>query len=109
MAEGTHEIELTNVTKEGHPKGDPSQFKLLKVLGQGSFGKASSASFVLFVFLSSPKTWGIHVFSSALGRVLLWSLLCCPDWICSTELGFVGYNILKLHTVLRGTLQWRTF
>ncbi|KAL1435947.1 hypothetical protein MTO96_010711 [Rhipicephalus appendiculatus] len=39
MAEGTHEIELTNVTKEGHPKGDPSQFKLLKVLGQGSFGK----------------------------------------------------------------------
>lgn len=39
IAEGTHEIELTSVTKEGHPKGDPSQFKLLKVLGQGSFGK----------------------------------------------------------------------
>lgn len=34
-----HEIELTSITKEGHPKGDPNQFKLLKVLGQGSFGK----------------------------------------------------------------------
>ncbi|XP_076307788.1 ribosomal protein S6 kinase alpha-2-like isoform X1 [Tachypleus tridentatus] len=37
--EEVHEIELTNITKEGHPKGDPGQFKLLKVLGQGSFGK----------------------------------------------------------------------
>lgn len=33
------EIEVNNVTKEGHPKPDPQQFKLLKVLGQGSFGK----------------------------------------------------------------------
>ncbi|XP_074601761.1 ribosomal protein S6 kinase II isoform X2 [Brevipalpus obovatus] len=33
------EIELTNVTKEGHPNADPSQFALLKVLGEGSFGK----------------------------------------------------------------------
>lgn len=37
--DGTHEIELTDVTKEGHDKADPSQFELLKVLGQGSFGK----------------------------------------------------------------------
>ncbi|XP_022237329.1 ribosomal protein S6 kinase alpha-2-like isoform X3 [Limulus polyphemus] len=37
--EGVREIELTSITKEGHPKGDPGQFKLLKVLGQGSFGK----------------------------------------------------------------------
>lgn len=35
----TREIEVTNITKDGHPKGDPSQFQLLKVLGQGSFGK----------------------------------------------------------------------
>lgn len=33
------EIEVVNVTKEGHPVGDPSQFALLRVLGEGSFGK----------------------------------------------------------------------
>ncbi|XP_025016419.1 ribosomal protein S6 kinase alpha-2 isoform X2 [Tetranychus urticae] len=33
------EIEVTNVTKEGHPAADPNQFALLKVLGEGSFGK----------------------------------------------------------------------
>lgn len=35
----THEIELGEVVREGHDKADPSQFELLKVLGQGSFGK----------------------------------------------------------------------
>ncbi|KAJ9577924.1 hypothetical protein L9F63_025215, partial [Diploptera punctata] len=35
----THEFELKEVTKEGHDKADPGQFELLKVLGQGSFGK----------------------------------------------------------------------
>lgn len=34
-----HEIELRDVVKEGHDKADPSQFELLKVLGEGSFGK----------------------------------------------------------------------
>lgn len=33
------EIEVNDVTREGHDKADPSQFELLKVLGQGSFGK----------------------------------------------------------------------
>ncbi|XP_049872430.1 ribosomal protein S6 kinase 2 beta isoform X2 [Pectinophora gossypiella] len=33
------EVELQDVTKEGHEKADPSQFELLKVLGEGSFGK----------------------------------------------------------------------
>lgn len=33
------EIELQDVVKEGHEKADPSQFELLKVLGEGSFGK----------------------------------------------------------------------
>ncbi|XP_075226417.1 ribosomal protein S6 kinase alpha-2-like isoform X2 [Lycorma delicatula] len=37
--ENEHEIELKEVIKEGHEKADPSQFELLKVLGQGSFGK----------------------------------------------------------------------
>lgn len=35
----SHEIELVEVTREGHDRADPSQFELLKVLGQGSFGK----------------------------------------------------------------------
>lgn len=33
------EIELGDVIKEGHEKAEPSQFELLKVLGEGSFGK----------------------------------------------------------------------
>ncbi|VDP11444.1 unnamed protein product [Soboliphyme baturini] len=37
--ESTTEIEVRDITKEGHEKADPSQFELLKVLGQGSFGK----------------------------------------------------------------------
>ncbi|XP_059057397.1 ribosomal protein S6 kinase 2 beta [Achroia grisella] len=33
------EVVLQDVVKEGHDKADPSQFELLKVLGEGSFGK----------------------------------------------------------------------
>jgi len=33
------EIELTEVTREGYEKAQASHFELLKVLGQGSFGK----------------------------------------------------------------------
>ncbi|XP_066999104.2 ribosomal protein S6 kinase 2 beta isoform X2 [Anabrus simplex] len=35
----THEFEVKDIVKEGHEKADPGQFELLKVLGQGSFGK----------------------------------------------------------------------
>jgi len=34
-----HEIELKELIKEGHERAERSQFELLKVLGQGSFGK----------------------------------------------------------------------
>ena len=34
-----HEIEISQDTIKGCAKADPSQFELLKVLGQGSFGK----------------------------------------------------------------------
>ena len=33
------QIELTDLTKAGNEKASPSQFELLKVLGQGSYGK----------------------------------------------------------------------
>ncbi|XP_057617315.1 ribosomal protein S6 kinase alpha-2 isoform X3 [Chionomys nivalis] len=33
------EIDISNHVKEGFEKADPSQFELLKVLGQGSYGK----------------------------------------------------------------------
>lgn len=33
------EVEVKELTREGHERADPSQFELLKVLGQGSFGK----------------------------------------------------------------------
>uniref|UniRef100_A0A8C5B7A8 Ribosomal protein S6 kinase n=1 Tax=Gadus morhua TaxID=8049 RepID=A0A8C5B7A8_GADMO len=36
---GYKEIPITHHVKEGCEKADPSQFELLKVLGQGSFGK----------------------------------------------------------------------
>jgi hypothetical protein len=34
-----HEIEITNITKEGCERADASQFELLQTLGAGSFGK----------------------------------------------------------------------
>lgn len=33
------EIDISHHVKEGFEKADPSQFELLKVLGQGSYGK----------------------------------------------------------------------
>ncbi|XP_058454664.1 ribosomal protein S6 kinase 2 beta isoform X3 [Malaya genurostris] len=33
------EYDIRDVVREGHEKADPSQFELLKVLGEGSFGK----------------------------------------------------------------------
>ncbi|XP_016999321.2 ribosomal protein S6 kinase 2 beta [Drosophila takahashii] len=39
LDETENEFELKEVIKEGHDKADPSQFELLRVLGEGSFGK----------------------------------------------------------------------
>ena len=38
---GMTEIEVNDVTREGCERATPSQFELLRVLGQGSFGKVS--------------------------------------------------------------------
>ncbi|XP_014489551.1 PREDICTED: ribosomal protein S6 kinase 2 beta [Dinoponera quadriceps] len=35
----SHEIEVRDMVRDGHEKAEPSHFELLKVLGQGSFGK----------------------------------------------------------------------
>ena len=35
----SHEIELQEVVRDGHERAEPGFFELLKVLGQGSFGK----------------------------------------------------------------------
>lgn len=37
------EIDISHHVKEGCEKADPSQFELLKVLGQGSYGKVGSS------------------------------------------------------------------
>lgn len=38
------EIDISHHVKEGFEKADPSQFELLKVLGQGSYGKVGHPS-----------------------------------------------------------------
>lgn len=35
----SHEIEVREMVRDGYEKAEPSHFELLKVLGQGSFGK----------------------------------------------------------------------
>lgn len=44
------EINITHVVKEGSEKADASQFELLKVLGQGSFGKVTLVLPLLLLF-----------------------------------------------------------
>lgn len=44
------EFELNDVVKEGHDRAYPSQFELLKVLGQGSFGKVNFSVSTTFQF-----------------------------------------------------------
>lgn len=68
------EIAITHHVKEGHEKADPSQFELLKVLGQGSFGKVSQ-EYVFFKKL----LFGIHVYFIWMGnRNILWNNYWSP-------------------------------
>ncbi|OWK03049.1 hypothetical protein Celaphus_00007653, partial [Cervus elaphus hippelaphus] len=45
------EIPITHHVKEGYEKADPAQFELLKVLGQGSFGKTEGKLYLILDFL----------------------------------------------------------
>lgn len=64
------EINITHVVKEGSEKADASQFELLKVLGQGSFGKVMTrfSSVCLFAAFLAVKvrchltSWCFQVF-----------------------------------------------
>lgn len=60
------EIAITHHVKEGHEKADPSQFELLKVLGQGSFGKVSQEYVffkkLLYGFMYISYGWGTEIF-----------------------------------------------
>lgn len=52
-----HEIEITNVTKEGCDRADSSQFELLQTLGAGSFGKVTKEKYHFSRLMS--KLWQI--------------------------------------------------
>eukprot|EP00064_Thunnus_orientalis_P003635 superscaffoldBa00000306_g3645 len=45
------EIDISHHVKEGCEKADPSQFQLLKVLGQGSYGKTEGKLYLILDFL----------------------------------------------------------
>lgn len=42
----SHEIEVRDMVREGYEKAEPSHFELLKVLGQGSFGKVEITKYM---------------------------------------------------------------
>ena len=50
------EIEVRDITKDGCERASPMQFELLRVLGQGSFGKVSSSPDGTFYNFTSIKT-----------------------------------------------------
>lgn len=64
------EVELQDVVKEGHEKADPSQFELLKLLGEGSFGKV-----FLVRKVTGPDTGTLYAMK--VGLIVYMFLYCC--------------------------------
>lgn len=84
------EINITHHVKEGSEKADPSQFELLKVLGQGSFGKVRSLlpmcharEIILVTKGTIPNKTTFLTPRNVPGHVPPFSevLLCAPGWV----------------------------
>ena len=67
------EIEIKNLTKEGCEKPSPSHFELLKVLGEGSFGK------VFLVRKITPPDAGTLYAMKVLKKATLKRKQCATD------------------------------
>ena len=57
--DSTHEIAVTDLMPEGHDKASPNQFDLLKVLGQGSFGKVQPQLIYIYIYFFN---YGINTY-----------------------------------------------
>jgi p90 ribosomal S6 kinase len=52
----SHEIEVRDLVRDGYEKAEPRHFELLKVLGQGSFGKVVHIEHYLSHFFKDKNT-----------------------------------------------------
>ena len=69
-------IEVKEVTKEGYEKASPAQFDLLKVLGQGSFGKVVyNSTFMSPKHVCGPSCPGAGLFGPKKWRKRRWNTL----------------------------------
>lgn len=74
------EIDISHHVKEGCEKADPSQFQLLKVLGQGSYGKVKNTQFthtwISQTKLTPTKQWPVTL---SVMLTVTWRLGCLAE------------------------------
>lgn len=77
----SHEIEVRDMVRDGYEKAEPSHFELLKVLGQGSFGKVRTVSSVYvctYTHVYVPNAYVISkYFSSHFVQHAVYIILFC--------------------------------